>query len=436
MAGVSDEELTRLTGFTAGVNNVAPQSDLPKNEIGQSAALREAVNVDLVGPSKKVRRRKGYTLKIAGRFHSPGKFTHAPVFFCVKDGDLMSYDSLLNPISTVRAGVGETYISYALVNDDLYWSNGVEFRRIRDDLTDTPGWIDCPGTPNVIAVAGGGMTAGAYRVAMTWLDEDGRESGANGVAMVDVGEGQGIQVNNIPVAPENAVKARLYCSPPDGEEMYAAMDLLLGVSQTMLGAGAGQDGKALDTLWRQPLPPCNILRYWNGRLLGASENLLVWSDALLFGLTTHDNYIRMGAVITLLEPIGEGGEGSGCWIADHARTYWMAGGNPKDWRRVIRYDHPAIPGTSIIVKGTDIGLETTESVAFWLSANGVFCAGLPGGKLIPMTEGQLALPDGEHGASLFREHDGLRQLITSYLSASGNGLAVGDSVSASVTHHP
>jgi hypothetical protein len=146
--------------------------------------------------------------------------------------------------------------------------------------------------------------------------------------------------------------------------------------------------------------------------------------------------MRVGQVITLLEAVGAGTPSAGCFLADHKNTYWLQGGSPKDWHRVVRYDHPAVPGTSIIVKGTDIGLESTDQVAFWLAANGVFCAGLPGGTLVPLTEGRLALAEGDIGASLFREHDGLRQLITSYLTAGGNGLAIGDSTSATVTRHP
>lgn len=432
MAGASDKSLQRLTGFPAGVNNVAPDNDLPKDDEGQQTALREAVNVDLVGPNKKPRRRAGYTQRIAGRFHSPA--TLPGYLIAVADGNLNAYTTGLALHATLRAGVGPHYLSYADVHGNLYWSNGVVFRRIRgDDLADTPGWIESPGVPAVDPNPDGGMAAGTYRVAATWIDAEGRESGAAGLAEVNVAEGQGIRVHSFPAAPEGAAKIRLYVTPPNGEELYAAADLLPSVTNTLLGGSAGQDGRALDTLWRQPLPPCEILRFWNGRLLGADGNLLVWSDALRFGLTTNDNYLRIGARITLLEPVGEGSEGAGCWVADHARTYWMAGGAPEAWRRVIKYDQAAVPGTSIVVKGTDLGMETTEPVAFWLASNGVFCAGLPGGTLVPLTEGRLALPGGDVGASLFREHNGLRQLITSYLSGGANALAIADRASASVT---
>ena len=436
MAGVRDRDLIRLRGFPAGVNNVAPDSDLPVSEAtGAPTSLREAVNMDLVGPRKAPRRRDGYALKDAGSAHSPATLVHT--LFAVLDGDLLAYDRNLTP-TTIRADVGDQYLSYAEVNGDLYWSSPFEFRRIRgDDLADTPGWIGCPGTPSVEPYSTGGMAAGAYQVAMTWFDAEGRESGAAGLAVVDVAEGQGIRVYAIPSAPEGATLVRVYLSPPDGADgvLYAAVDLTPWVTQTVLSAGMVGAGKALETLWRQPLPPCSILRFWNGRLLGAAGNLLVWSDALRFGLTTHDSYMRFGQRITMLEPIGDGEGNAGVFIADHQRVYWMAGGSPKDWRRVIRYDAAAVPGTSLVVDVADLGLEGSGRAVFWLATDGVFCAGLPGGQVVPLTAGRLALPDGEQGASLFREHNGLRQLVTSFLSAGGNGLAVTDRASATVTRY-
>jgi hypothetical protein len=187
------------------------------------------------------------------------------------------------------------------------------------------------------------------------------------------------------------------------------------------------------------MPPCDTLRFWNGRLLGASGNLLRWSEGGgRIGLTDLPaNYMRMGMEITLLEPLGEGSESAGVFVADHKYTYWLAGTKPAEWRRVTRYDYPAVKGTSIQVKGSDIGLETNEIVAAWMAKNGVLVAGLPGGSVVQLTDPDaLAMDVGLAGASLFREHSGLRQLISSYISTGGNRLAVGDRVSATVTQHP
>lgn len=433
MASPRNPDGVRLRGFVQGVNNVAPDQDMPADEFGRPMAVRAAVNVDFVGPSKKARKREGYTLKASGRFHSPFAVDGASMM-AVQDGNLCLFDRQCALTDVLRAGVGTRHISATHVNDDVYWSNGLELRRVRgSDYADTPGWIDCPAVPLADAHASGSLEPGEYRVAMTWLDDEGRESGALGAALVTLQTGGGIRVHGIPPAPEGAVTARIYLSPPNGEEMYRVMDLLPGATQVLVSAPG--EGKLLETLWRQPLPPCEILRFWNGRLLGASGNLLIWSDALRFGLTTHDKYMRFGAGITLLEPIGDGTAGAGIWIADHKRTYWLDGGDPGRWSRRIMSDVAAVPGTSIVLDAADLGLDSPGKVAAWLSSDGVFTAGLPNGQLVDLTRGRLALPEGRRGASLFRESKGLRQMVTSFLGTTPNPLAIGDRASATVTRH-
>lgn len=424
----------RLQGFPAGVNNVAPDFDAPTDEFGRTTSLRSAVNVDLVGPKKKPRRRDGRTLIAAGRAHSPQALPDQRHIVAVIDGDLRAYDRSLQLAATVRAGVGRSRLSYARVNDDLYWSSASQLRRIRAaDLADLPGWVDCPGVPNVEAVEGGNMQPGAYRVAMTWLDEDGRESGCLGLVELDLAAGQCLRIFDIPAAPEGAVTARVYVSPANESELYASADLTTFVTNTIVTSVG--DGVTLKTLMLQMLPPCDLLRAWNGRLLGAAGNLLVWSDPLRWGLTSHDNYMRFGERITLLEPVGEGSEGAGLYVADHKNTYWLAGETPGKWRRMVKLDTPAVFGASAVVKASSVGLQGDEMIVVWLGANGVFYAGLPGGQVTPLTEGRLSIPDGDEGAMVFREFKGLRQLIASYIRTTPGSLAVGDRASATVTRY-
>lgn len=432
MAGVPDSALPKLAGFPGGVNNVAPEHDLPLT------TARELVNQDLRGGSKKARRRAGYTQVVDARCHSPAELLteNGPTLLLVRDGDLVAYDRDLASLGTVRSALGARFVSYAEVNGSLYWSNGEQFRRVRgDDLADTVGWPACPTVPQATAIAGGSLAAGTYRVAMTCFDAEGRESGADGVEEVVVSDGQAIYLSGFGEPPEGAVRLRLYVTPPDGEVLYAVTDIL-PIATNATVASLNAQGKVLETLWLYPMPPMDLLRAWNGRLLGAKNNVLRWSAALRHGLTHADSYMQFGLDITLLEPIGDGGDGAGVWVADHKNTYWLSGPAPDQWRRQIRYDQPAVPGTALRVPGTLLGLQITEPVLYWLAANGVFCAGLPGGQLVQLTEGRLALPGGERGASLFREHEGLRQIITAWLSSGSNGLAITDRASATVTRHP
>jgi hypothetical protein len=433
MAGTSERGLAKIGPWPAGVDNVAPEDSLPVDpETRATLALRQAVNVDLDNdgwPSRRV----GTVERIAAtRAHS--LFATEDYLYAWVDGALVAYDRDLALAATIRSALGERYLSYARVNDELYWSNGVVIRRMDADFGDHPVAVPTPPTPTVELSLDGGMTGGAYEVAITWVDDDGRESGACPSTQVIVPEGGGITVYNLPAAGEDVVETRVYCTSADGDLLYLVANI--SPAQPMLYIGGSlRPGKLLDTAWLLPLPPGDIVRFWNGRVLVAAMNLLCWSESLRFGLMHQDSMLRFGARITLMEPVGEGGDGAGVFIADHKRTYFMSGESPEKWSRVIRYPHAAVPGTSVVMPGTAFGLETTAPVAFWMAANGVFVLGLPGGKVVPITEGRLALPDAERGAAMFRETAGLRQIVTSFLSGERNALGVTDSASATIRRH-
>ena len=428
-------DANRVPGFPAGVNNVAPDFDPPKDELGRVTALREAVNVDLVGPQKKVRRRAGRTAIAAGRAHSPKTTPDGKHLLVVIDGDLRAYGTDRQLRATVRASVGPNRLTYAKVNDDTIWSGNGLLRRVRSsDLADLPAWVDCPGIPQVAAISGGNMAPGEYRVGMTWLDANGTESGCAGLVLIDLAEGECLQITGIPAAPEGAEWARVYVSSPNEAECYATADLLTSVTNTIITSVG--DGVTLKTLSMQTFPPCNILRFWNTRLIGADGNLIVWSEPLRYGLVANDNYVRAGERVTLLEPIGDGTGGGGIYVADHKNTYWYSGDDPKKWRRVIKLEVPAVYGASMVTKGKHVGLQTDDPVVVWLGADGVFYAGTAAGEVTSLTEGRLAIPAGDEGAMMFREFKGIQQMIASYMKkGASSGFAFGDRAAATVTRY-
>lgn len=432
MGGVSDGAFSTVGPWPAGVNNVAPEDGLPTDpNTGAVVALREAVNVDLDNdgyPS----RRKGRTNRVAAdRAHS--LFASPEYLFAWVDGDLKAFDNGLNEAATIRSSIGERHISYAQVNDEVYWTNGVYIGRVTAELEARTVGVLVPPTPTLTASATGGMEAGDYEVAITWVDTEGQESGACPSQVITVPAGGGVVLTNLPAGAADIYETRVYCSAPNGEVLYKVAGL--NPAQPVYYLTVHTAGKALDTQWLLPMPPGDIIRFWNGRVFVAATNFLCWSEGLRFGLMHQDNTLRFGARITLLEPVGEGGDGGGLYIADHKRTYFMSGDSPDKWSRVIKYPHAAVPGTSMVLPGTALGLETTSPVAFWMATNGVMVAGLPGGRVLPLTEGRLALPDAERGASMYREYDGLRQVVLSFLSGERNVASVSDSASATIRRH-
>lgn len=429
MAGTSDKELIRQGGFPGGLNTRASDTEGPLNENGQPTSLREAVNVSLSRAGAPMRR-PGQIQRVPGRAHS--LFASAHRLFAVVDGELRSYlqgpDGSLT-MDAVLATPGDRFCTFASDDFSVWWSNGVTGGRIDEDLAAHPFWIDTP-DPVVLAVGTGALAAGRYEVSVTAVDADGRESGASGAVGATVPTGGGLIVT-LPAPPAGTVRWRLYVTPPDGEVLYQQAELAPGTTTTAVGNLT--PSAKLETQWLHPLAPVQCLRYGHSRLFGLAGNVLIWSEPYRLGLMAPDNHVVLGSEATLLEPVGDGAEGAGVWVADHKRTYFMSGADPENWQQQARYPHAAVPGTSCTVPGSYFGLETSGVVAFWMARNGIPCIGLPGGQLLPLREDALALPvDAERGATGLMLFEGIHQLLTSTFGASANLAAASDSADATV----
>lgn len=437
MAGTNEGQLQKLGPFTAGLNNKAKPNQGPVDANGRQTSLQEAVNVDL-DASGQLRRRRGQTVRVETAAHS--LFPIAEHLLAWVAGNLNAYrvegDGDLTLESALVSGLGDRFVTYADDDFDVYWSNGVEQGRIdATDLSVHPFWIATPDPVSLAAIAAGGLPRGQYEVSVTVLDASGRESAASSPVVVTLTAGQGINVT-FPAKPAETAAWRIYVSPPNGDVLYRCVQL--PAAETGYAIGVHVAGDQLQTAWCSVMPPVTLLRYGHGRLVGSVNGVLVWSLPYRLGLTQDTNYLPFGTENTLLEPVGEGGEGAGAgwWVADHKRTYFMASGDPEQWAtagQIAKYPHPAVPGCSVLAPGSVFGLETTALVAFWLARNGVFCLGLPGGTLQTMKDESLALPvDAERGAAAVLLFDGIRQVLASTFGGLPNTAAAADSADVTV----
>lgn len=426
MARIPENQL-RALGFSKGINNVAEETDLTGQEV------REAVNVDITAKGSLLRR-DGYTQVLAGDCHS--LFAAKDYMVVVRNDALTVVDAAYNT-EVLRTGMTPAPVSYAEAYGEIYWSNEIVARRITTDLTDAPFWIDMPSQPAVTAVSTGGFAAGTYQVAVTMVGDTGMESGSPTASVVEVPEGGGIMLSGI-VLSEGAAHARVYRTDANGDVLYFCTEVPAAATAGLLSS-ADELGRPLVTQFLRPLPAGQFVRFWNGRILVASGDTLWFSEALRGGLCSSDNYVRFAGRITLLEIVGEGEEGSGLYVGDGKRVYFLAGANPKEWARRIRFMHPAVEGSGVVVSGSLFADETeqpyTGPVAVWVAQNGVYCLGMPGGSVRTIREDSVALPEFSRAAMLLREKGGRRQIIGSFSGGDSSGFAVADSVSATVRRH-
>lgn len=414
-AKIPEEQLITLSEFPGGVNNVAREDSLPPG------TLRAAVNVDLLGTGK-IRRRPGYTRVISGtRMHSVYANPEFPWLLYCDNGSLYATDRTTT--IEVRSGLAPSRdLSYAYANRCVWWSNGLVTGRVTEAATDAAWGVENPKSqPLLAAVDGGALQAGWYQVAVTFIDTNGEESGSTLAAMIEVGTNQAITLTSIP-QPTSAdvMLVRIYLTPCNGDVFYRFRDLAVGMTSTTITNVTAIHGKVLDSQFLDAMPPGNMVAYYNGRLLSASGRTVWFSEPMRYGLCrASDGFWSFPGDIRMIAPVGQGGNG-GIYVATGTHTFYLAGAEPGQSQRLVAYAYGAVEGSVCYAPGSAFAGDAalgSDLVPVWVATNGVFVAGGPQGRAVPLTENRLSLPDHDRGASIFREWRGARQVVSALRGA-------------------
>lgn len=414
---VSERSLVSFAGWPLGLDNISNEAEVrPK-------ALREATNVD-IGRGGELHRRRGYTLIESTPVHS--LFAVGSRLLVVAETYLHSFaPDTEDSTALVEVTPPDAPMSYALVDDKVYFTNGTQigvYAVGADSAVLYLGVPDPGGQPVVSATVFGGLSAGQYQVAITLLAADGTESGATTAVAVSVPEGGGISLSDLPAALDGAATIRVYMSNPNGtkDELLHHSDYPMGTTAIQLGPQIL--GRALRTQFLSPLPAGQHIRLFHGRLFVAVDNVLVYSDPFRRHLfAPDDNFFVYPQRITALEPV-EGG----IFVASD-QLYFLAGGDPKDFQQRRVYPVTVAEGSALQIPGSVFpSLQTTREVAYFYSSRGPM-VGLPDGSVVFPLEGRVAGDMQAYGATMLREQEGIRQLVTSlYGSLDTSGFRASD----------
>lgn len=430
MAGVRDRELVQLGPWPQGINNLAKEGSLPADpETGLPLALRELDNMDLDAGGF-ARARQGYGLVHAGNLmHSLWSHPEVPFALVVDGGQLHAVHAGREP-EPLGAMVGSQPVSYELINDRIAFTNRTACGLVLLDQRVCAWAPEHPGgLPDIAPVAGFGLSAGQYQVAVTFMDELGRESGCGAAAAVDCADGQGIQLNNIPQPLRADTAAVLvYATGANDQVLRLAARLLPGTQSHVLTVPA--EGRSLTTQFLQPLPAGQLTRLFNGRQYVAAGGQILWSDPLRYGMFNPvRNRVGFRGQVDVMEPGGQ----EGMFVAAGQRTYFLGGQDPANWGLRMVRSSGAAPG-SIRVPGNVLGFDSTEDWPVWIERTGHFCVGSAGGQVLVLKEGEAVINDADRAALMFRQQDGLQQLVASLRGARPQGLAVRDRAVARVVY--
>ena len=381
---------TAPIGPFVGINNRLPDHQLGVVERGRKAGdyLRNAVNVDLTSAGT-LQRRKGSTLVVPGAdCHS--LWSDGEQAFYVDGTDLKRFSGGVvatglargRPVSFCKAPTG-----------DVIWTDGVRLEAIDKGAVAVP-------TPNpaptVTASGGGALHAGHYQVCITAVAADGRESGSTWPVQVEVPDSGRIEVSGLP-----GTLVNIYVSPLNGDTLYLTAST---TASSYIIPVMGVQGAQCPALNLRPLPAGRFVREYHGRLLVADATGLYYSEPWAYGLYNPlRSYIPLPG-ITLLEP-GQ----TGVYVATADKTYWLSGLDVDQVERMVEQ----LPYGA--VEGSATRIENSNDIA-WFSARGLV-VGSQDGQAKNMQEENVVVGMAQVGATLYREQDGMRQLVAAVSGA-------------------
>jgi hypothetical protein len=382
-------------GPFAGINNRLPDAKLDIVERGRKAGdyLRNAVNVDLTG-SGTLRRRAGTALALAGSdVHSFWTDDSGAYFI---DGDALCTLSQSFEKQVLRSGLmpGQRASFARYSTGDVYWSNNIVLERISNGATGAAG-IPVPNpAPAVFAGTGGSLPAGLYQASFTAMSAAGEESGATWPNQIEVGTEGAIDIT----LAASSYDLNLYMSAPNGDILFFVGTLSAGTTSYSVSV-VPSSGRQIPTLGLRPMPPGRIVREFNGRLLVAAGSALYYSEPYAPALyNPMRGYIPFPDRVTIVEPC----EGGVYVAAD--KTYWLAGADIAQSDLVIVLPYGAVEGTG--------GSQENSKNVWWFSERGVV-VGDEEGSVKNIQESSVAVEKAVSGAGIFREQNGVRQLVSS-----------------------
>ena len=376
-------------------NNVGANTFLPGD-------LSTALNVD-IDDALNIKRRKGYSTPVTAGID---RDIWASGSICLGvGGDTLK---MINPdysTTTLRAGLtAGRHLDYEAIGDRVFWSNGVEAGVVQAGVNRSWG-ISVSGKA-VATAASGALLAGLYQYAVTYLRNDGQESGAGLAGTITLASAGGIALSSIPVSSDAAVTYKaIYATSVGGETLYQ-VGVIPNAQTTFLIDTVRAGASPLLTQFLQPPPAGDFIAESRGCMLVAIGSRLYPSEPYSPELFDWRKAVPFDDVITMIAPVTEG-----VYIGTQSRIVWLQGDSPETWtlRSVAQYG--AIPGTLSYADGELIGDGSTqEKVAMFATHRGL-CVGSPNGQVSNLTESRFAYPIQPRGAGVVRRHRGMAQYL-------------------------
>lgn len=382
-------------------------------------ALRNAVNVNIASDGTPARR-DGFDQLVDAEYHS--------LWGEGLDWGLVVKGNTLTLLTASSAGtVTETSLrtgltvgrrmAYVLVNGAVHYSNGVVTGRVVDGA-DVPWGVEHAAPPAAAALAYGGMAAGRYQVAITYVFASGEEGGTSRAVAVNVAAGGGIQLSSIPQPTSAFVTGvRVYITPANGERFYEYGQLATGVTSVALAASTTL-GAELTTWGLYPPPPADVLELHLGSIAMARGPYLWFTEPLHYGQYRPETVYVLRDDISIVASLSR----SSLAVAADIH-YVMSGSDVRALALDESYECKAVRGT--LFKTPDGGRGWLTQGRGMMFSNGT-------GGFAPHIDDAVYLEEATEGAAMFREIEGQQFMVATLHDGAASTAVVEDFFDAEV----
>ena len=334
-----------LSNFS-GINNQASEDRLPEG------FLRDCVDFN-IDNSGVLSQREGYVLKDNGEFTT--LWSDGLRCFAVKNGDLIEVFSDYTD-AVLRAGVGRVRLNFAECGGDYYFCGDAVTGCISGSVVKSFGQASVRYQPKVTVVNSGILQAGTYLIAVTTLDEAGRESGTSEPrAFVLTANNKGLQLSDFQTASGDAVHYEIYMSSVDGNTLYRQGTINIDTGIVIIYE-VMTNTLALTSFGIEPAPFGQCIAYHYGHLLIANSNRLYYSETMAYHRWHPANHYVYPSAITAILPCE-----NGLWIGtESSGLFWISGKKPSHGMDAQGDFTQSLKHTACLYRGSEQRIEADK----------------------------------------------------------------------------
>lgn len=384
--------------FPQGVNNRDREYALP------DGTLREAINLDVTRDGG-LRSRLGLRTVMDGNCHSLWVHPNEQFALLVRNQQLVRL-SRAETVTVLNSVVG-SHVSYALLNDAVFWTDGGQVGQVKADGTVGRWGLANPPLPLCEAASSGGLFAGTYQVAMTALHSSGLESGASETVLVEVTAGGGIQVT-APSTSDSEIRFAVYRTEAEGGQESLRRAVVVAPGATVI-LGVQTLGQVLETLGVvAPLPGQALIAH-KGRLWCASGAVLWFTtERSPHGVRRDQGYYQFESAVQMLSATEDG-----IFVGLYDRVYYLQGNQPGAMtQRAVSSVGVAFGSAGALPYDLFLGEGAFPSKqGLWMDTDGFLCIGKAGGIVVRPTKSRYSAGEIRQGSVIHRVRDGLSQII-------------------------